>query len=275
MPPRRAPCIESVGWPSASISAPISIDMLVMRFLISGRQTRMWCMRMPFSTPRQRRRAAALQHVPIPGMRFEELLLLDERLADAHAVVDVALPAVRDANVAAAQRNDARAARRRRRCPGPSNRAWSAPQWCARTRGPPRARELERVAVGEVGVCGLTAKTMELGFLMYCKHMARIWSSMSAGWSPTETLVMPGKSTSVRLRTDGEWIFSEMRLFEMPRLRPVTRSVRGRSRCGSRRNRRTSDRGDARTRPIRSSSSPRQRRGSPACGRAAGRAGGA
>ena len=33
-----------------SISAPISIDMLVMRFLISGRQTRMWCMRMPFST---------------------------------------------------------------------------------------------------------------------------------------------------------------------------------------------------------------------------------
>ena len=38
----------------------------------------------------------------------------------------------------------------------------------------------------------------------HSRIMLRIWYSMSSGWSPTATLVRPGRSTSVRLRTWGE-----------------------------------------------------------------------
>ena len=55
--------------------------------------------------------------------------------------------------------------------------------------------------------------------------MLRICSSTSSGWSPVGILVMPGKSTSVRLSTCGEKIFKLMDLLEMPLLRPVKRSV--------------------------------------------------
>ncbi|KAJ8301980.1 hypothetical protein KUTeg_020967 [Tegillarca granosa] len=62
-----------------------------------------------------------------------------------------------------------------------------------------------------------TAKIIEFGLLMYCKHNSLIWSSMSSGWSPTATFVIPGRSTKVKLTTLGEKIFRiNGRLVTMP-----------------------------------------------------------
>ena len=49
---------------------------------------------------------------------------------------------------------------------------------------------------------GVTARMRQFSCVMNCISISLIWNSMSAGWSPTGTLVRPGKSTRVRLSTE-------------------------------------------------------------------------
>mmetsp|Transcript_316 Transcript_316/g.1058 ORF Transcript_316/g.1058 Transcript_316/m.1058 type:complete len:336 (-) Transcript_316:474-1481(-) len=70
-----------------------------------------------------------------------------------------------------------------------------------------------------------TARMMAEGLRMNSRHKSRTCSSMSAGWSPTGRRVMPGRSTSVRLRTLGEKILRVMGVELMPLFRPAIRSV--------------------------------------------------
>ena len=51
-------------------------------------------------------------------------------------------------------------------------------------------------------LAGVTASTRQLSLDTNCMSMSLIWNSMSAGWSPTGTLVSPGRSTTVRFSTD-------------------------------------------------------------------------
>jgi hypothetical protein len=55
--------------------------------------------------------------------------------------------------------------------------------------------------------------------------MLRTRASMSDGWSPTGTFVMPGRSTIVMFNTCGENIFSRSCFSEIPLLLPSSRSV--------------------------------------------------
>ena len=50
-------------------------------------------------------------------------------------------------------------------------------------------------------LAGVTARTRQFSLVTNCSSMSRIWNSMSAGWSPTGTLVRPGRSTTVRFST--------------------------------------------------------------------------
>lgn len=111
-----------------------------------------------------------------------------------------------------------------------------------------RASELARSVLA-----GETARMRQLSLLMNSKSMLRIWISMSGGWSPTATLVIPGKSIRVKFSTVGtgqnagrcfhthckhervrfwrrlipcgEVTLRLMGMLEMPLLLPVTRSV--------------------------------------------------
>mmetsp|Transcript_43927 Transcript_43927/g.139975 ORF Transcript_43927/g.139975 Transcript_43927/m.139975 type:complete len:251 (-) Transcript_43927:118-870(-) len=83
-----------------------------------------------------------------------------------------------------------------------------------------RASELARSTLA-----GETARMMQLPTCMYVLIMRRICSSMSLGWSPTGTLVMPGRSTRVMVSTCGEQILSRICLWLIPLLDPVSRSV--------------------------------------------------
>ena len=51
-------------------------------------------------------------------------------------------------------------------------------------------------------LAGVTARMRLLSRAMNCRIMSRIWNSMSCGWSPTGTLVIPGRSISVRFSTE-------------------------------------------------------------------------
>ena len=62
-----------------------------------------------------------------------------------------------------------------------------------------RASELARSMLA-----GVTARMRLLSRLMNCKIMSLIWYSISWGWSPTGTFVMPGRSMRVRFNTTGE-----------------------------------------------------------------------
>ena len=48
---------------------------------------------------------------------------------------------------------------------------------------------------------------------------------MSAGWSPTGTFVMPGRSMITKSGTRAEWMVRQMGSGEMPLLRPAPRSI--------------------------------------------------
>ena len=50
-------------------------------------------------------------------------------------------------------------------------------------------------------LAGDMAKMRQFSLLMNSSSMLRIWISMSGGWSPTATFVIPGRSIRVRLRT--------------------------------------------------------------------------
>lgn len=50
-------------------------------------------------------------------------------------------------------------------------------------------------------LAGVTAKTRQFSLVMNCMIISLIWCSMSGGWSPTGTFVIPGKSISVRFNT--------------------------------------------------------------------------
>lgn len=60
---------------------------------------------------------------------------------------------------------------------------------------------------------------------MYDVIICLILASMSLGWSPTGTLVMPGRSTRVIVSTYGEKMRRRMGLSETPLLVPVMRAV--------------------------------------------------
>ena len=49
---------------------------------------------------------------------------------------------------------------------------------------------------------GEIARMRQLSLLMNSNNMFRIWISMSGGWSPTGTFVIPGRSINVKLRTE-------------------------------------------------------------------------
>lgn len=53
-------------------------------------------------------------------------------------------------------------------------------------------------------LAGVTARMRLLSLLMNCRIMSLIWYSMSCGWSPTGTLVIPGRSMRVRFNTGTE-----------------------------------------------------------------------
>mmetsp|Transcript_11015 Transcript_11015/g.21820 ORF Transcript_11015/g.21820 Transcript_11015/m.21820 type:complete len:224 (+) Transcript_11015:955-1626(+) len=79
------------------------------------------------------------------------------------------------------------------------------------------------VAMSELA--GVTERMMLLGLAVYFSTRSRICVSMSAGWSPTGTLVMPGRSTSVRSGTWGDVMRNLMGLCEIACFFPVMRSV--------------------------------------------------
>ena len=70
-----------------------------------------------------------------------------------------------------------------------------------------------------------TAKMMHLGFDMYSWIMSRICFSMSSGWSPTGTRVIPGRSMRVKFKTWGEKILRRIGSELMPLLLPADFSV--------------------------------------------------
>lgn len=54
-------------------------------------------------------------------------------------------------------------------------------------------------------LAGVTARMRQVSFVMNWNNMSLICCSISAGWSPTGTLVSPGKSISVMFSTVGMW----------------------------------------------------------------------
>jgi hypothetical protein len=60
---------------------------------------------------------------------------------------------------------------------------------------------------------------------MYCMIIVLIFASISLGWSPTGTLVIPGRSTKVMSRTFGETIFRRICFSETPLLSPASLSA--------------------------------------------------
>jgi len=65
-------------------------------------------------------------------------------------------------------------------------------------------------------LAAVTARIIAFGFEMNRINMSRICFSISRGWSPTGTLVRPGRSTSVRVRTLGEKILRLIGFGEIP-----------------------------------------------------------
>mmetsp|Transcript_17940 Transcript_17940/g.44472 ORF Transcript_17940/g.44472 Transcript_17940/m.44472 type:complete len:228 (+) Transcript_17940:1495-2178(+) len=74
-------------------------------------------------------------------------------------------------------------------------------------------------------LAGETARMRQLSRRMYDRIISRICASMSAGWSPTGTRVMPGRSTSVMVSTCGEQILSRICVLLTPLLLLVPRVV--------------------------------------------------
>lgn len=66
---------------------------------------------------------------------------------------------------------------------------------------------------------------MHVSCFMYDRIMVRTRASMSLGWSPTGTFVMPGKSTNVMFNTLGEKIFNRICFSDIPLFVPNSRSV--------------------------------------------------
>ena len=83
-----------------------------------------------------------------------------------------------------------------------------------------RASELARSALA-----GDTANMTQLWCLMYSMIIDLILCSMSSGWFPTGTRVMPGRSTRVMVNTCGLTIFRRMGTFEMDFPLPAPRLV--------------------------------------------------
>lgn len=74
-------------------------------------------------------------------------------------------------------------------------------------------------------LAAVTAKMIHAGFEINFRSMSLICFSMSLGWSPTGTRVTPGKSTSVKVRTFGEYIRRLIGIGEIPAFLPVFASV--------------------------------------------------
>ncbi len=72
------------------------------------------------------------------------------------------------------------------------------------TKLPSGSTDLARLRASDVAksvLAGVTAKMRHVSLQMNCMSMSLIWASMSAGWSPTGTLVSPGRSIRVMLST--------------------------------------------------------------------------
>ena len=84
---------------------------------------------------------------------------------------------------------------------------FASPFSCAHTNKPVGSTSLASFKASELArseFAGVTARMRQFSRVMNCMSMSLIWYSMSAGWSPTGTLVRPGKSTKVRFKTAGE-----------------------------------------------------------------------
>ena len=69
---------------------------------------------------------------------------------------------------------------------------------------PSGSTDLAKLRASEVArsvLAGVTARIKQVSLQMNCMIMSLIWVSMSAGWSPTGTLVRPGRSMRVMLST--------------------------------------------------------------------------
>ncbi|OMH82127.1 hypothetical protein AX774_g4397 [Zancudomyces culisetae] len=71
----------------------------------------------------------------------------------------------------------------------------------------------------------VTARIIAFGRVIYFIIISRICRSISLGWSPTGTLVSPGKSTSVKVSTFGEYTHRFIGSGEIPAFFPVFISV--------------------------------------------------
>lgn len=66
-------------------------------------------------------------------------------------------------------------------------------------------------------LAGVTAKIRQFSLVMNCIIISLIWYSISGGWSPTGTFVIPGKSISVRFNTVWERMGESYRFLQFKR----------------------------------------------------------
>jgi hypothetical protein len=133
---------------------------------------------------------------------LKEPLLILERQRDTLGLVDIPLSSVDDRDVPQPQRDNSTTLVKTPIVLVPSG---------STSRAIFRPSELAKSVFAPV-----TARMMALGLEMNRMSMSRICFSISRGWSPTGTLVRPGRSTRVRVRTLGEKIRRLMGLGEMP-----------------------------------------------------------
>lgn len=118
------------------------------------------------------------------------------------------------------------------RCLHPSGPALLSPQWCVHLRKsnwisakwylliqllclclPCGSTSLAILRASELArsvLAGVTARIKQLSLVMNCNSMSLIWCSISMGWSPTGTLVIPGRSIRVRFSTESHRHKSEI-----------------------------------------------------------------
>mmetsp|Transcript_91179 Transcript_91179/g.181819 ORF Transcript_91179/g.181819 Transcript_91179/m.181819 type:complete len:245 (-) Transcript_91179:364-1098(-) len=225
MPPRCAPFMSSAGAPRASISWLMSIIIPVIRFLISGRQSRMWCINIWFSILES---VGVLQRLSM--LRYSEWDLKNCCSLFSAAATLVLLSTSRCPRLTTPTYPRRRGITRfcsisEASVPGSMRSSLVSTPIVRSPSGSASCASFRASLLAKSELPAVTARMMAFGFEMNPIHMLRICSSISSGWSPTETLVIPGRSTKVRLSTFGEVILKFIGFLEIPLLRPVALSV--------------------------------------------------
>jgi hypothetical protein len=139
---------------------------------------------------------------------LEELLLVLERLRDGTLVVDIALSSVDDGDVSETEGDDTTSKNvddvgslvpastassvelRRREEEGTNIKSTLVKTPIVRV--PSGSQSLAILSPSELArsvLAAVTARMIELGFMMNLRSISRIWRSMSRGWSPTGTCI--------------------------------------------------------------------------------------